>query len=153
MKTEHLPKILLTGFVAALLLYVIAFGFLQSCRTTKGPWHVTFLSDASGVPGLEIKQDKLNVSKRIKFTDQTIPEKNLAREVVFNDPTQTNIPFGQVIFQDLTFLPGTVTLNLFGHEIELIPRTLTIDRQENPWKNGEEISITGERDFQPRLKK
>jgi hypothetical protein len=72
---------------------------------------------------------------------------------VFDDPTQTNVPFGEVIFQDLTFLPGTVTFNFFGHEVELLPRTLIIDKQEHAWKTGEVISITGPGKFQPRESK
>ena len=31
------------------------------------------------------------------------------------------------------FLPGVVTMNLLGHEIELMPRTLVIDKKEVPW--------------------
>jgi len=31
------------------------------------------------------------------------------------------------------FLPGVVTMNLLGHEIELMPRTLVIDKKEIPW--------------------
>jgi hypothetical protein len=33
------------------------------------------------------------------------------------------------------FLPGVVTMNLLGHEIELMPRTLVIDKKEVPWIN------------------
>jgi hypothetical protein len=39
------------------------------------------------------------------------------------------------------FLPGTVTLKLFGHEIQLIPRTLTINQVERPWQNGETVVL------------
>jgi hypothetical protein len=38
-------------------------------------------------------------------------------------------------------LPGTVTLRLFGHEIELLPRVLIIDRKEHPWKAGDTIRL------------
>ena len=31
------------------------------------------------------------------------------------------------------FLPGIVTMNLLGHEIELMPRTLVVDKKEVPW--------------------
>jgi hypothetical protein len=43
------------------------------------------------------------------------------------------LPFGECIYQDLMFLPGVVTMNLLGHEIELMPRTLVIDKKEVPW--------------------
>ena len=35
------------------------------------------------------------------------------------------------------FLPGVVTMNLLGHEIELMPRTLVIDKKEIPWSTKE----------------
>jgi hypothetical protein len=35
---------------------------------------------------------------------------------------------------DTTFLPGTLTFELFSHEIELLPRALIIDRQDHPWQ-------------------
>jgi hypothetical protein len=42
---------------------------------------------------------------------------------------------------DTTFQPGTVTFQLFGHEIELLPRTLVLDRQEHGWQSGEIIAL------------
>jgi hypothetical protein len=46
-----------------------------------------------------------------------------------------------MIFQDPTFLPGTVTMRLFGHQIELLPRVLTIDREEYPWHSTNWINV------------
>ena len=51
------------------------------------------------------------------------------------------VPFGNCVFMDTTFLPGTVTLQLFGHEIELLPRVLVIDRQEHSWRPGNTIAL------------
>lgn len=149
MKSERLPKILLTGFGSALALYIVAFAWMQSCRTSKGPWQVVFLTDNSGTPGLLVTQPKLKISERIMFSSEHLLQSNLVRSVVFDDPNKTNAPFGQIIFQDLTFLPGTVTLNLFGHEVELLPRVLTIDKQEHPWKKDEVISVSGTGNFKP----
>ncbi len=42
---------------------------------------------------------------------------------------------------DTTFLPGTVTFELFGHEIELLPRALIIDRQEHAWQPNAAINL------------
>jgi hypothetical protein len=150
MKTERLPKILITAFVFALVIYVLMFSFIQNRRTRKGPWKITFQSDATGRPALMIEQTKLNISQKIVFPDEQIAEKNLEQLRVFEDPNQTNAPFGEIVFQDLTFLPGTVTFNFFGHGVEVIPRVLTIDKQEHPWKNSETITVTGEGKFTPR---
>lgn len=153
MKTEGLPKILLIAFVFALVIYLPAFGWMQSCRTSKGPWHVEFSTDNAGIPALLIEQPKLNVSKKIIFSDQKLSQTNLAHPFVFDDPTKTNAPFGEIVFEDLTFLPGTVTFNFFGHEVELLPRVLIIDKQEHLWKNGEAISVTGAGKYKPRKRK
>jgi hypothetical protein len=42
---------------------------------------------------------------------------------------------------DTTFLPGTVTLQVFNHEIELLPRVLVIDGQEHPWLSESTITL------------
>jgi hypothetical protein len=42
---------------------------------------------------------------------------------------------------DTTFLPGTVTFQIFGHEIELLPRVLIIDHQERPWLANGSITL------------
>jgi hypothetical protein len=42
---------------------------------------------------------------------------------------------------DTTFMPGTVTFELFGHEIELLPRALIIDRQDHPWQRDAAITL------------
>jgi hypothetical protein len=53
------------------------------------------------------------------------------------------VPFGECIYQDLMFLPGVVTMNLLGHEIELMPRTLVIDKKEAPWSTpGSRITVS-----------
>jgi hypothetical protein len=48
------------------------------------------------------------------------------------------------VFQDTTFLPGTVVIQTFGHEIQLLPRVLTLDRAEHPWRPGEVIFLTNQ---------
>ena len=87
------------------------------------------------------------------FLGQKISQTNTAHAFVFNDPTKTNAPFGEIVFQDLTFLPGTVTFNFFGHEVELLPRVLIVDKQERDWKSSEVVFVTGAGKFSPRKKK
>jgi hypothetical protein len=62
---------------------------------------------------------------------------------VFREPKLVpyEVPFGQCVFMDTTFLPGTLTLQLFGHEIELLPRVLVVDRQEHPWRPATAITL------------
>ena len=51
------------------------------------------------------------------------------------------LPFGQCVFVDSTFLPGTLTFEVFGHEIELLPRVLIIDREEHTWQSNSIITL------------
>lgn len=60
-------------------------------------------------------------------------------------PTPYNISFAKCIFEDLTFLPGTVTLQACNHEIELLPRVLVIDRKERAWTSGAVIEVRDEK--------
>ncbi len=46
-------------------------------------------------------------------------------------------------FMDTTSLPGTVVLKLFGHEIQLMPRVLTVDKKERPWRSEETLALPG----------
>ena len=153
MKNERLPKILLIGFVFALVLYFLSFSIIQYRRTFRGPWQVEFRSDGSGTPELLVTHAKLNISERILFSDQKLPQSNRVHAFVFDNPSKTNAPFGEIIFQDLTFLPGTVTLNLFGHEVVFLPRVLIIDKQEYAWKTGEVIPVSGLGKFKPLKRK
>ena len=63
--------------------------------------------------------------------------------IEFRAPQQTpfDVPFGKCVFEDLTFLPGTLTFQAYGHEIELLPRTLVIDQKENDWRAAPVITI------------
>ena len=65
---------------------------------------------------------------------------NLAGIVRF-DGVEKNAIFGEVIYEDLTFLPGVITFNLFGHEIELMPRVLVANRREVLWQKGGVIDL------------
>jgi hypothetical protein len=128
------------AFAIAVLLYIASFGWIEHRRVFKGPWEVTFATDGASQPSLLISEPKLQISQIITFPGQKITPANMARVVRF-DEAVTNLPFGGMIFQDPTFLPGTVTLRLFGHEIELLPRVLIIDKKEIPWRAGQTVEV------------
>ena len=136
MKSEGIGKHVVFAFIIALFLYLSGFGLIEHFRQVKGPWRVTFKSDGDGHPSVVASQQKLNLaSVTFVFPDVRIEQANLSRMIIFDSPI-TNIPFGKVLFLDTTFLPGTVTMDLFGHEIELLPRVLVLNRKEIPWKSG-----------------
>ncbi|MEO8425745.1 MAG: hypothetical protein ABI651_01405 [Verrucomicrobiota bacterium] len=149
MKSAGNLKHFLYAFVIALIGYAGFFSCDKHLREKNGPWQVTFTADSSGIPGIVIQEPHLSISNvKIVFPGGRTTQTNLSTTVVFDNPLKT-VPFGKFIFHDLMYLPGTVTLGLFGHEIELLPRVLIIDRKEYPWKSGTTISLGVSKDSPP----
>jgi hypothetical protein len=140
MRSDGMLKHLAICAVMAVVFYVAAFGWIQHRRTFKGPWEMTFRSDAAGAPAIVILQTKLNISETLLFPGQTVRPANFSRTLVFGQ-TPLELPFGELLFQDPIYLPGTVTLGLFGHQVEIFPRALTIDKKEYAWKSGAVIEV------------
>jgi hypothetical protein len=86
------------------------------------------------------------------------PTNNATGQVAFTKPQQP-VPFGKVKFEDLTYLPGSVAFDFFGHEVELLPRTLYLNKKEHAWQSGSvhqlkpEEKLPPEASFDPRKKK
>jgi hypothetical protein len=140
MRSSGLTKPVLGGLLLALVIYIGGFGLDQHLRTRRGPWRVTFTQETNGAPAIIVNQPKLNIANlKIVFAGETATHAPV--EVAFDVPWKP-APFGKVKFEDLTYLPGTVTLDLFGHEIELIPRILYINRKPRPWRSNETITLT-----------
>jgi hypothetical protein len=132
---ETLTRHLLIGLAIAALIYFVSFALIQNWRTRGGPWQLTFASDASGQPFVQIAQPQLKLADvTVTFPDERLQVTNLAQTVVFDRPI-TNVPFGKVVYFDTTFLPGSIVLDLFGHQLQLLPRVLLVDRREVPWQS------------------
>lgn len=129
-------------FASALLLYVAVYSIDRHLRLRNGPWEVTFTTETGGLPAIVVAQPKLNLGNlKIVFAGESSSATGLPQRVFFDRPAQ-RVPFGECIFDDLMYLPGTATLNLFGHEIELLPRVLIINHQEHPWASGTTIKLS-----------
>jgi hypothetical protein len=132
----------LTILLLALVVYGVCFAFIQHRRTANGPWEVTFSSEGE-VALLTVNQPKLGiVDVRLRFPD--CPAKvsqPQTRRFAQAQPVPFDLPFGRCVFLDPLFLPGTVALETFGHQIQLMPRTLTIDHVERSWRSGEIINL------------
>jgi hypothetical protein len=143
MKSDLPLKQMLVIAVVAIIAYFAVFAFIENRRNRNGPWSVTFAADASGVPTLTVNEPGLKISNlRINFPGQSIPITNTALSFQPPKPVPFDLPFGRCIFEDTTFQPGTVVMELFGHEIQLMPRVLTIDKKEITWQSDFTISIT-----------
>ena len=132
------------AFLLALVAYIVCYAAIEYRRTRNGPWQVTFQRSEAGSPALLINQPRLGITNvQILFTGETAPASMAAVNVDFQkaQPVPFEVPFGKCVFLDTTFLPGTVVLQLFGHEIGLLPRVLIIDRQEHPWPPPRTITL------------
>ena len=126
-----------------MVLYILAYSWIQHRRDRKGPWEVTF-STTNGAPTIVINQPWLGLTNvTLVFAGETGASITNSERVTFRNPKQTpfRMSFAECVFEDLTFLPGTVTLRAYKHEIELLPRTLVIDQKETEWKSGAAIKI------------
>ena len=144
MKSSDLFKPLAISFAAALVIYFVFYTGIERRRTRLGPWQITFTANSNAAPSLLISQPALAITNvQITFSDAAI-ETNLttALDAAQPRPVPFDVPYGKCVFMDTTFLPGTIVFEMFGHEIQLIPRVLTIDRKEQPWRSNEIISLT-----------
>ncbi len=124
-------------FLLALLGYIVVYAAIEYRRTRRGPWQVSFTRSATGDPALIINQPKLGITNaKISFleTGFSAPANGPTLHLRQPQPVPYDVPFGKCIFMDTTFLPGTVTFQFFGHEIELLPRVLIINHTEHPWQ-------------------
>jgi len=138
-KDSILRHLAIVGFLAVTV-YGAGFWTIQHLRTSKGPWEILFTSDGAGHPSLEISQAKLGISERVRFPEENCGRTNITELVRFREET-TNVPFGHILMQDALYLPGSITIRLGSHVVEILPRTLTVDKKENAWKAGGELVI------------
>ncbi len=144
MDSDNPGKHFIAAFVLALVCYSALYYGIEYRRARKGPWDVAFGHNSKGEPILVINQPVLAISNvTLAFAGETALATNLDDKPFFGRPRPVPyaVPFGQCIFMDTTFLPGTLTFRLLGHEIELLPRVLMIDHDEYPWLSGTNIVL------------
>ena len=139
MKTSFPWKQTLVLFAAVLLAYLAVFNGIEWLRQRKGSWQVEFAATPEGRPFLAVTQAYHRISAVIEFPDEQV--KTSAQVIAFDRPKKGIPPFGKVLYEDLTFLPGVVTFDLFGHEIELLPRILIANKKEIPWPVAKHIQL------------
>lgn len=139
MKSGFTAKSIALLFLAVLGLYVAVFFGIERTRRHKGPWEVEFQTNAEGNPVLIVSQARLGLSG-VKIVVHGENPTNATGQVSF-DRVKQQVPFGKVIYEDLTFLPGVVTFDLFGHEVELLPRTLIANKKSLAWKSGVTVEL------------
>lgn len=125
--------------ILALVGYVLLYGCDRHLRVHRGPWQVTFDRTPDGTPLVRIDQPDLGISNVVvRFEGESLasPPPALPVQVRFDDPDRP-VPFGTLAFHDLMYQPGTVVLQCFGHEVQMLPKTLYLNRAPYPWRGGE----------------
>ena len=120
------------AFLMAVVIYVGFYSCDQRLREGKGSWQVTF-TQTNGAPMLVVNQPGLGVRDVVFIVTNAPPAEFRDKTISFDFPGKP-VPFGRVLFEDLTYLPGTEVFDFFGQEIELLPRTLVLNRREVPWQ-------------------
>jgi hypothetical protein len=136
MRRDNPLKHFAIAFAIAIVIYVAFYAGIEHRRTRKGPWMVTFTNTAAGEPEVIVNQPFLAITNQvIRFPGESAGT-NAPTTLRFAQPRQVPyaVPFGRCVFMDATFLPGTLTLQFFGHELEFLPRVLIIDHREHPWR-------------------
>ncbi|MFO1515189.1 MAG: hypothetical protein U1F83_20200 [Verrucomicrobiota bacterium] len=145
MKSDPIRKQIVAVFIFALFGYLAVFYWIENQRRKDGPWQVTF-TIVEGLPTLVVNQPKLQLTNISIAFVRASASTNLPQTIAFEHgrPAPFDLPFGQCVFIDALYLPGTAACEIFGHEIQLMPRVLTIDRVERPWRFGEKILLTNQ---------
>ncbi|HRI15163.1 MAG TPA: hypothetical protein PLX89_19380 [Verrucomicrobiota bacterium] len=133
-------------FFATLFLYITFYGGCMACRRKGGPWAITQDKLSDGTPILKIEHHRLlsNGPVILRFPGETAPARftNHPFLRIYTQPNTNALPYGPVVFLDTTFLPGNVTLDVFGHLVEIIPRTLYVDGHDVGWNPGTNIVLS-----------
>jgi len=133
---------LLVGFIS-LFGYIAVFSWMENNRRKDGPWEITF-TQVDNSPALLVSHKKLGLTNiTIVFHDAiTTTNAPLTFRFEHGRVAPFDLPYGKCVFLDTLYLPGTVAMEAFGHSIQVLPRTLTIDRVERPWISREKILLT-----------
>ncbi len=141
MKAAGPLKHFIFAFAIAFALYAFCYTGIERRRTRTGPWRVTF-TNAAGVPTMIVNEARLGISNlTIDFPSESAAATNYTMVFDQAQPVPFEVPFGRCVFMDPTFLPGTIVFDSFGHEIQLLPRVLTIDKKEYPWQSRTAITL------------
>ncbi len=139
------PKnLILFPLVGAVVLYFGGYFGVEHLRHRKGSWEVDFFT-TNQAPAIRITQPHLGISNVvIVLADEPLASDFTSSAMTFVDPRNTPYPapFGRVIFEDLTFLPGTVTFDFNGHGVELIPRMLILNKRQLDWRSDQTLTLT-----------
>ncbi|HEX3798748.1 MAG TPA: hypothetical protein VH413_08600 [Verrucomicrobiae bacterium] len=140
MKQPNTLKHFAAAFLIAVAVYVAFYYGIEHRRTRHGPWQLTFTNE-SNIPTLIINEPQLNIADQKIIFPGEISTNSASLDFAQPQEWPFDVPFGQCIFEDTTFLPGTLVFKFFGHEVQLLPRVLTLDRREYTWQSHTTVTL------------
>lgn len=144
MKQERFSRHLLIAFGLSLALYVFGYWLIESRRVVDTPWQVSFTTNHTGLMFVTVQQDTKRLGPvTIQWAEKDSATAAGSETIRFDTPRPVPfpVPGGRCVFQDTTFLPGTVVLELGSTTIQMIPRALTVGTNEFAWESGKSIRI------------
>ncbi len=136
------------SFFAVLFLYITGYSGCMLVRQRGGPWVVTEDKLTNGTPVVVLEHHKLLAGGPVTLTfpGETAPSRftNAPYRRIFRTPNTNDLPYGHVEYVDITYLPGTVAFDAFGHLVEMVSRTLYLDGQEVAWTPGTNLVVRPE---------
>ncbi|HXG48933.1 MAG TPA: hypothetical protein VNO52_15020, partial [Methylomirabilota bacterium] len=141
MKSDFPVRSIVVLFVAVLACYLAAFYGWEHWQHRLGPWTLEFTQTEPGDPVVIIRQPSLGIADaRLVFLGESTSPL-LTNAVIRFDQVRRTPPFGRMLYEDLRSFPGIVTLDLFGHEIELRPRELVVNGRALSWQTNRVIAL------------
>ena len=145
-------KSALIFFAILIPAYFLVFHGIERTRTASEPWRLTFMVDSNQIPALRIQQSNLGVESIVlRFPDERATNAPFESLLLLDRP-QPPLPFGTRLSEDLMFLPGVETLDLFGHEVEIAPRVLVLNRKEIAWSSNAVLELKTSEKLPPEVR-
>src|SRR2546421_4584738 len=101
MRTDNPIKHFVVPFLMALLIYAVAYSWIEHQRIRKGAWQLTFTNGVAGEPAILLNQHSLGLTNvQLSFPGEVFRETNNFSTLVLSEPRQVpyEVPFGQCIF-------------------------------------------------------
>lgn len=113
-------------FAASVLLIIS----VKGCHRGR-PWEFAYGKTAEGNLQITVNQSELGVRNAVIHANIPAPEELVGKTVLIE--RRSDLSVGQVLFADLTSLPGRIRFRLGAHVIDIMPRGMLIDEKEVGW--------------------
>ena len=123
--TDNFKQFLRIGVATALL-----FAACTGCRRADNTWRVRFFTK-EGAAAVDVSCAKPQRHMTILFPESV--SSNRAEASVQLLTGKESLPDGKIVFADMTWPPGRVTMTIQGHTIDVMKRGVIIDKRECAW--------------------